>query len=85
LDIRRGSKRPEDAEGGGKIPSAAEGVEKFRLEVKWTARPRPVDARHLEIFLDEFSQRAKRGFIICRCERPEQLTERVRAIPWRAL
>src|SRR6266540_6956260 len=41
LDIRRGSKRPEDAEGGGKIPSAAEGVEKFRL-----ARVRcPVRAR----------------------------------------
>jgi glycosyltransferase involved in cell wall biosynthesis len=37
LDIRRGSKRPEDAEGGGKIPSAAEGVEKFRLEL---GRPR---------------------------------------------
>jgi prevent-host-death family protein len=34
LDIRRGSKRPEDAEGGGKIPSAAEGVEKFRLVQK---------------------------------------------------
>jgi len=31
LDIRRGSERPEDAEGGEKIPSAPEGVGKFRL------------------------------------------------------
>src|SRR6185503_2802320 len=31
LDIRRGSERPEDAEGGEKIPSAPEGVERFRL------------------------------------------------------
>lgn len=55
------------------------------IEVKWTARPRPTDARHLETFLDEFSDRAKRGILVCRCDRPEQLTERVQAIPWQEL
>lgn len=52
------------------------------IEVKWTARPRPADARHVETFLSEYPKRAGRGLIVCRCERPEQLTERVTAIPW---
>ncbi len=55
------------------------------IEVKWTARPRPVDARHLESFLDEFPRRARRGLLVCRCPRPQQLTDRVTAIPWEAL
>jgi predicted AAA+ superfamily ATPase len=52
------------------------------IEVKWTARPRPVDARHLETFLDEFPRRARCGLVVCRCPEPQQLTKRVRAIPW---
>lgn len=55
------------------------------IEVKWTERPRPEDARHVELFLDKFSNRAKRGFVVCRCERPQQLTDRVTAIPWSQL
>jgi hypothetical protein len=51
------------------------------IEVKWTARPRPVDARHLETFIDEFPRRAHRGLLVCRCPEPQQLTERVRAVP----
>lgn len=56
--------------------------EDLPIEVKWTARPRPTDARHLETFLDEFPRRARRGLLVCRCPAPQQLTERVRAIPW---
>jgi predicted AAA+ superfamily ATPase len=52
------------------------------IEVKWTARPRPSDARHLETFLDEFKGRSRRGLLVCRCSEPQQLTKRVRAIPW---
>lgn len=52
------------------------------IEVKWTERPRPDDARHVELFLDRFGNRAKRGLVVCRCERPQQLTDRVTAIPW---
>lgn len=55
------------------------------IEVKWTARPRPADARHLETFLDEHPRRARRGLLVCRCPEPQQLTERVRAIPWQRL
>ena len=55
------------------------------IEVKWTERPRPQDARHLERFLDQFRERARRGLLVCRCARPEQLTDRVRAIPWERL
>ncbi len=55
------------------------------IEVKWTARPAPGDARHLETFLSEYPRRAKRGLLVCRTERPEQLTDRVTAIPWSML
>jgi predicted AAA+ superfamily ATPase len=59
--------------------------EDLPIEVKWTERPRPGDARHLETFLDEFPGRARRGLLVCRCPEPQQLTDRVRAIPWHAL
>lgn len=52
------------------------------IEVKWTARPQPGDARHLESFLDEYPQRARSALVVCRCERPQQLSERVVAVPW---
>ncbi|MCI0586697.1 MAG: AAA family ATPase [Planctomycetes bacterium] len=55
------------------------------IEVKWTERPTPGDARHLEIFLDEHRSRARRGYLVCRCPEPQQLTRRVRAVPWHAL
>lgn len=56
--------------------------EEVPIEVKWTLRPRPEDARHVESFLSAYPRRARRGLVVCRCERPEQLTERVTAIPW---
>lgn len=59
--------------------------EDIPIEVKWTARPRPLDARHLETFLDEFPRRARRGLLVCRCPEPQQLTKRVRAVPWNRL
>jgi len=59
--------------------------EDIPIEVKWTSRPRPVDARHLETFLDEYPTRARRGFLVCRCPQAQQLTDRVRALPWSSL
>jgi predicted AAA+ superfamily ATPase len=59
--------------------------EDIPIEVKWTARPRPSDARHLEAFIEQYPSRTRRGLLVCRCTRPEQLTDRVRAIPWHAL
>jgi predicted AAA+ superfamily ATPase len=55
------------------------------IDVKWTMRPRPADARHVETFLSEYRARARRGLVVCRCPRPEQLTDRVVAIPWEML
>lgn len=55
------------------------------IEVKWTERPSPGDARHLVTFLNENPKRAQRGLVVCRCTRPMQLHERVMAIPWSSL
>jgi uncharacterized protein len=55
------------------------------IEVKWTERPRPADARHVERFLDEYGGRARHGLLVCRCPEPQQLTRRVKAIPWHHL
>jgi predicted AAA+ superfamily ATPase len=55
------------------------------IEVKWTENPRPTDARHLELFLDSYPQRAKQGFVVCRVPRARKLTARVTALPWREL
>jgi hypothetical protein len=57
----------------------------YPVEVKWTERPTPSDARHLVSFLRENARRARAGFIVCRCPLPMQLGERVTAIPWSCL
>jgi uncharacterized protein len=59
--------------------------EAIPIEVKYTERPRPEDARGVERFLDRYKGIARRGLVVCRCAKPEQLTPRVRAIPWRSL
>ena len=51
------------------------------VEVKWTQRPAPGDARHVEAFVREHSA-ATEGFVVCRCPRPMRLTAHVTAIPW---
>ncbi len=52
------------------------------IEVKWTERPRRGDIRHVETFLSDYPKRARRGLLVCRCPRPERLSDRVTAIPW---
>jgi len=59
--------------------------ESFPIEVKFTRNPRPEDARSIENFLVRYPKKARRGFLICRCPRPEQLTDHVVAIPWEYL
>ena len=54
-------------------------------EVKGPANPNPHDARHIETFLNLHSTRARRGLLVCRAERAQQLTDRVTAIPWSEL
>jgi predicted AAA+ superfamily ATPase len=55
------------------------------IEVKWTERPSPADARHLVTFLSEHPKRARRGYVVCRCTTPLALTDRVIALPWSCL
>jgi predicted AAA+ superfamily ATPase len=52
------------------------------IEVKWTRNPTVSDARHLLSFLKEHPRQPCQGYVVCRCDRPLQLHERVTAIPW---
>lgn len=72
--------------GGAGVDFVFEGAdEDVPVEVKWSRSPRPEDARHVEAFLDEYPGRARRGVVVCRVDRPQQLTERVVALPWSSL
>ena len=57
-------------------------AEDIPVEAKWTENPDRSDARHVERFLDTYPQRARRGFVVCRCPRARRLTERTTAIPY---
>ncbi len=56
-------------------------TESIPIEVKWTENPRTTDARHLISFI-KATPKAKRGFVVCRCARPQLLAENITAIPW---
>jgi len=51
------------------------------IEVKATESPRETDARHLKLFLATYPERARRGFLVCRCSAPRRLTEHIEAVP----
>lgn len=55
------------------------------IEVKFTQNPRPADAAGIEHFIKRHPGRVKRGYLVCRCRRPEQLSRHVMAIPWENL
>lgn len=55
------------------------------IEVKWTRRPHESAARHLKQFLKLYPDRAKRGYLVCRCEQRQQISENIQAIPWQEL
>ncbi len=52
------------------------------IEVKWTDAPHSSDARHLNLFLDEY-ENAPQGFVICNTPHAFKLTDKVTALPWR--
>ena len=52
------------------------------IEVKWTERPGATDARHLRRFIREHTRRVATGYIICRCPAPQQIEEKILALPW---
>jgi predicted AAA+ superfamily ATPase len=53
------------------------------IEVKFTDRPSARDARHLDVFLDEYSSAS--GLVVCSAPRKTRLGPRVTAVPWQAL
>ncbi len=59
--------------------------ETIPIEVKATESPTLGDASHLKLFLDTYPQKARRGFIVCRCREPRRLSKNIEAIPWRSL
>ena len=54
------------------------------IEVKWTEMPSRQDAKHLQIFLEEYPQ-AKKGFIICRTPHVMKISDNIDALPWHSL
>ena len=52
------------------------------IEVKWTESPSLSDARHLLTFLREHPKKARHAYIVCRCDRPLRLDDKVTALPW---
>lgn len=54
------------------------------IEVKWTDSPSLRDAKHLELFLREYSS-ATKAYVVCRVARPQMLAEGIEAISWRDL
>jgi predicted AAA+ superfamily ATPase len=53
------------------------------IEVKWTETPTLQDAKHLQVFLKEYS--AKNGFIICQTPHVMKLNENIYALPWKKM
>ncbi len=54
------------------------------IQVKWTENPSPRDAKHLNLFLKEYES-AKKGFVVCRADKPQILGDEVEAISWKNL
>jgi len=52
------------------------------VEVKWTEHPSESDARHMLTFMRDVPRKTTEGYIICRCSRPMQILENVRALPY---
>ncbi len=59
--------------------------EAIPIEVKATGSPSLADASHLKLFLETYPQRARRGFIVCRCREPRRLADNIEAVPWKSL
>jgi predicted AAA+ superfamily ATPase len=55
------------------------------IEVKYTENPRPQNATGIERFMARYPEVARRGYVVCRAARREQLSRHVQAIPWQEL
>ena len=53
------------------------------IEVKWTTKPTIQHAHHLKTFLSDYN--VKKGYIVCQCDKPRKLDNKIIAIPWQDL
>lgn len=51
------------------------------IEVKWTANPTMKDARHLQLFMQEYKQ-AKQAVIVCRAPFQREIDKNILVVPW---
>lgn len=54
------------------------------IEVKWTEKPSYRDAKHLELFLNEYSTTTQ-AYVICQVAQPQMLSKNIEAISWKDL
>jgi len=54
------------------------------VEVKWSSNPSIKDVSNLVSFMRE-NPLIKTGYVVCRCQRPAALSDRIIAIPWQSL
>jgi predicted AAA+ superfamily ATPase len=54
----------------------------YPIEAKWTDRPALSDAKHLSAFMKDHPDKARHGYIVCRCPYPLALSDRITALPW---
>ncbi len=52
------------------------------VEVKWTARPRENDIKHLALFLEEYGGH---GYVVCQTPKAFKMRDNITAIPWQDL
>lgn len=54
------------------------------IEVKWTETPSYRDAKHLEVFLNEYPA-ATKAYVVCQVSQPQILAKNIEAISWKDL
>ena len=54
------------------------------IEVKWTESPSLRDAKHLQLFMQNYPN-AKKAFVVCRVSKPQMLEKNIEAISWNDL
>jgi len=60
------------------------GDELLPIEVKFTNTPSFRDAKHLELFLNEYPK-AKKGYVVCQTPNNQLLSKKIEAISWKDL
>ena len=54
------------------------------IEVKWTSKPREQDAKHLNLFLNDYPE-VKQGYLIANVPNAFAMSEKITVLPWHEL